>query len=325
MATGKRSFGLGIGWILAALLFTSPFLLADNKQAETALHQGRMEEATTQLTATLTAQPNDARAHQLLCRVYYAQEMADQAIHECELATSDAPASSENQLWLGRSYGMKAGHANPFSAMGLAKKVHVAFERAIQLDPANIHAMSDLGEYYIDAPSLIGGGFDRAQTLITKLQPLSPAKAHRLLALLASKKKDWPTAEAEFKNAVAAGKSAEAYIDLARFYQLRNRPDDSVAAIRSAIEAARVKDAVYVDAALILTALHRSPDLAERYVRDYLASSSMSDEAPAFKVRLQLGDLLQRRGDTAGAKREYATAAGLAPNFAAARKSSQGI
>lgn len=325
MATGNSFQDLRSRWTLAALLFATPLLHAETKQAESALLQGRVGEAATQLSVILSAQPSDAHAHQLLCRVYYAQDLADQAIRECEHATSNAPTSSENQLWLGRAYGLKASHANPFSAMGLAKKVHVAFERAVQLNPSNLQAISDLGEYYIDAPSIVGGGLDKAQALITRLQPISASKAHRLLALIASKKKDWRTAEAEFKSAVAAGKSAQAYIDLARFYQLRDRPDDAASTIRYAIEAAQVKDAVYVDAALILNALHRSPDLSERYLRDYLASPAMSDEAPAFKVRIQLGDLLQRRGDAAAAKQEYAIAAGLAPNFAAARKSPQGI
>ena len=53
------------------------------------------------------------------------------------------------------------------------------------------------------------------------------------------------------------------------------------------------KDAVLVDAASILTTAHRSPELAERLLRDYLSSPSKSDGAPAFKVHVQLGDLLR--------------------------------
>ena len=98
---------------------------------------------------TLKSQPADAKPHQLLCRAYYAQEMADAAIHECELATANDPTDSDSQMWLGRAYGMKASTANPLIAFSLAKKVHVAFERAVQLDPDNVRAMSDLGEFYV--------------------------------------------------------------------------------------------------------------------------------------------------------------------------------
>ncbi len=41
------------------------------------------------LQPILKAQPNDARARQLLCRVYYSQDMADGAVRECEAATAE--------------------------------------------------------------------------------------------------------------------------------------------------------------------------------------------------------------------------------------------
>lgn len=306
------------------LLFSVRFLLADVTQANVLLQQGRVDEATTSLHQLLSAQPGDALAHQLLCRIDYAQDMADSAIRECELAVSNAPSSSDNQLWLGRAYGFKASHANPLSALNLAIKVRVAFEGAVQLDPENIRAMSDLGEFYVAAPSLIGGGLDKAQALAAKMQPHFPAQAHRLLALIAEKKKDTATAEAEFSNAVAAGKTPDAYIDLGHFYQRHHQPEKMLEALQAAVNADRRKGPALVDAASILTDAHHSPQLAETLLRSYLASSAKTDDAPAFKVHLQLGELLAQQGDPAGAHREYAAALALAPNYAPARKAIQG-
>ena len=212
-------------------------------------------------------------------------------------------------MWLGRAYGFKASHASPFAALSLAIKVRIAFERAVQLDPENIHAMNDLGEFYVEAPSLIGGGLDKAQALAARMQPHFPSQAHRLLALIAEKKKDDAIAEAEFSNAVAAGKTPEAYIDLGHFYQRHNQPDKMVDALQSGIAADRRKGPALVDAASILTDAHRSPELAETLLRAYLSSSAKTDDAPAFKVHIQLGDLLAHRGDAAAAHREYAAAA----------------
>jgi tetratricopeptide (TPR) repeat protein len=305
-------------------LFSVRFLLADATQANTLLQQGRVDEATANLRAILAAQPGDAKAHQLLCRIYYAQEMADNAIYECELATSSAPDSSDNQMWLGRAYGFKASHANPVSALSLAIKVRIAFERAVQLDPENIHALSDLGEFYVDAPALIGGGLDKAQALAARMQPHFPSQAHRLLALIAEKKKEDAIAEAEFSNAVAAGKTAEAYIDLGHFYQRHHQPGKMVNALQSGIATDRRKGPSLVDAASILTDAHCSPELAETLLRVYLSSSGKTDEAPAFKVHVQLGDLLAHQGDPAAAQREYAAALALASNYAPARKAIKG-
>jgi Tfp pilus assembly protein PilF len=227
-------------------------------------------------------------------------------------------------MWLGRAYGLKASHANPFAALKLAIKVRTSFERAVQLDPENIRAMSDLGEFYVEAPSLIGGGLDKAQALAARMQTRFPAQAHRLLALVAEKKKQDSIAEAEFSSAVAAGKTPEAYIDLGHFYQRHNQPDKMVDALQSGIATDRRKGPSLVDAASILTDAHRSPELAETLLRSYLSSSAKTDDAPAFKVHVQLGDLLAHDGDPAAAQREYTAALALASNYAPARKAMQG-
>jgi tetratricopeptide (TPR) repeat protein len=310
--------------LLLLLLFSVRVLLADATQANALLQQGRVDEAAATLHTVLAAQPGDAQAHQLLCRIYYTQDMADGAIHECELAVSNAPSSSDNQMWLGRAYGFKASHANPFHALNLAVKVRVAFEHAVQLDPENVQAMSDLGEFYVAAPSLIGGGLDKAQALAATMQPHFPAQTHRLLALIAEKKKDNTAAEAEFSSAVAAGKTPESYIDLGQFYQRHNQPDKMLEALQSGVAADHRKGPALVDAASILTEAHRSPELAETLLRAYLSSSAKTDDAPAFKVHVQLGHLLAQNGDPAGAHREYATALTLASKYAPARKAMQG-
>jgi tetratricopeptide (TPR) repeat protein len=276
------------------------------------------------LQELITNAPGDAQAHQLLCRVYYAQEKIDPAIHECELAVTNAPNVSDNQMWLARAYGHKAAHASPFSALGLAVKVHHDFERAVELDPQNFQAMSDLGEYYVAAPPLIGGGLDKAQDLAARMGPSFPAQSHRLLALIAEKKKDSSTAEAEYLAAVDAGKTPEAYIDLGDFYKRQNQLDKMIDALRSAVAADQRKGPPLVDAASTLSAAHTSPQLAISLLRTYLASSGKTDGAPAFKVHLQLGNLLAQDGDPEGAHREYLAAVALASNYVPARKALQG-
>jgi tetratricopeptide (TPR) repeat protein len=310
----------------ALLLAGQPAEALDSQntaQANIALQQGRVDNAASLLRTDLAAQPNDARSHQLLCRVFYAQDMADSAIHECELAVSNGPDSSENHLWLGRAYGMKASHANPVAAFALARKVRDQFERSVQLDPQAPRAASDLGQYYIGAPSIVGGGTDKAQDLINRIEPRFPMYSHRLRALLAEKTGDMTAAEKEFKAAIAVSNAPTSWIDLAAFYQRHAKPDQAVTAIESAL-AASPQDAVLVDAASILTDAKRSPEMAERLLNTYLNSSAKTDEAPAFKVQLQLGQLLAQRGDTTGAHTHFEAAATLASNYPPARKALQG-
>jgi tetratricopeptide (TPR) repeat protein len=211
------------------------------------------------------------------------------------------------------------------SAFPIAKKVRTAFERAVQLDPENIEAMSALGEYYVAAPGIVGGGVDKAEALAPRLLALSPAKGHRLLGLIAEKKGDQTTAEKEFTSAALAGRTPEAYVDLAAFYQRRNQPDKAVAALETSIAVNRTKNAALVDVASLLMTLNRELDVAERVLREYLASGTKSEEAPAFKVHVQLGKLLQKRGDAAGARQEFAAAIALASGYSPARKALGGV
>jgi tetratricopeptide (TPR) repeat protein len=320
---------LALGLLLSCSTLAIPAHAQDDSAAYQALQDGRVGDATSMLQSRLAANPADATAHQLLCRVFYAQDMADEAIHECELAASARNISdidaSDNHMWLGRAYGMKARHAGPIAGFSLARKVEASFSRAVELNPNNVHALSDLGEYDVAAPFIVGGGEDKAQALAERMMPHFPAAAHRLLARLADSNNDLATAEAEFKRAIAAQGSPEAWIDLARFYQTHGRPDDALAAIKSGLAADRNHGPALVDAATILSEAHRAPDLAERCLRDYLASHAKSDEAPAFKVHLQLSRVLAARGDSKDAAQELKAAAALAPAFAHNAKPAQGL
>ena len=340
---GLLAPGLTLSLILAGLIFAGPLraevrpaeiaaadrALGANAAAYHALQEGRGDDAVNLLRPTLAANPADALAHQLLCRVFYAEDEADEAIQQCELAVSTAGGASvlasDCELWLGRAYGMKARHAGPIAGFTLARKVNASFSRAVELNPANVAALNDLGEYYVAAPFIIGGGTDRARALAARMMPRFPGAAHRLLARIADADNNLPTAEFEFKQAVAAERSPDAWIDLAQFYQTHARPDDALAAIKSALVADRTHGPVLVDAASILTKAQRAPDLAERCLRDYLASRAKSDAAPAFKVHLQLSRLLAARGDKPSADREVAAAAALAPAFTRNARTSRGL
>lgn len=285
--------------------------------AEAAVLEGRADDAIRMLRARLALNGGDARAHLLLCRVLLAEEMAEEAVAECDRAAAGAPGDSETQLWLGRAYGAKASAANPLVAFPLARRVRLAFERSVQLGPNNGPALSDLGQYYVQAPAIVGGGADKARALAARMMPGQPARAHRLLAQLAEKTGDGRTAEAEFR---AAGISPGSMVDLAQFFANHGRPDDALAAVRAAVAADRTHGPELVDAAQILIAANRARDLAVNLMRQYLQSPARTDAAPAFRVHVLLGDALARAGDGRGAAAEYAAARGLASGYKPAQR-----
>src|SRR5664279_996453 len=107
------------------------------------LSLGRMNEAISALTNR-----SDPESFNLRSRAYYAMERWDDAVKWGERAITLRPQDAEYHLWLAREYGRKAGDSNPLTAAGVARKAKIEFERAVELDPANVQARTDLSQYY---------------------------------------------------------------------------------------------------------------------------------------------------------------------------------
>jgi tetratricopeptide (TPR) repeat protein len=307
--------------ILALVLltaFTQVAGAADNAPA--LLAAGRIDDAITTLQGELSQAPDDPQAHNLLCRAYFAVEDWNRAINACEKAVALAPNNSNYHLWLGRTYGEKADASSFFTAAGLAKKLRTEFERAVELDPNNVDARTDLAEFYLEAPGIVGGGQDKARAQAVKLATLNAAKAHWINGRLAEKKKDLVTAEQEYRAAIQADNgSAEAWMNLASFYRHSGRMDDMEEAINHAASAPAKESVVLTDAAETLIRAGRNFPGAIRLLRQYLASTSTVEEAPTFKAHYLLGTILEKQGDKRAAAQEYSAALTLARNFSRAQ------
>jgi tetratricopeptide (TPR) repeat protein len=291
---------------------------------ERTLMDGRVDDAIRMLQAAIAANASDGPAHLLLCRAYFSEQQNDEAVHACEAAVKLMPKSSDAQDWMGRAYGLKANGAGPLTGLKLAHKVRESFEAAVALDPRSAAAADDLAEYYIGAPSVVGGGLDKADALASRIESSLPQVAHRIRGLAAEKRKDNGSAERDFLAEVAVAHAPEAWVDLGGFYQRTKMNDKAVEALKSAIAADKSKGPALVDAASYLIDMHFAPDVATKALQQYLAGSAKSDAAPVIHVHLLLSQLL-RNSDAATAKMELNKALELATNYAPARRALKGL
>src|SRR5258708_40165902 len=101
-------------------------------------------------------------------------------------------------------------------------KVRGEVETGVRLDSNNVDARSDLGEFYLEAPGIVGGGRDKAEAQAQALAALDPAKADYLKGRMAEKKKDFAAAEKEYRAAIEASHgSALTWFNLALFFRHR--------------------------------------------------------------------------------------------------------
>jgi Flp pilus assembly protein TadD len=302
--------------VLLVLLAAPTF--ADNTPQQL-LASGHVDDAL-QILQQQTSRPiTDAESYNLLCRAYFMLEEWDRAISACERATSLDPRNSQYFMWLGRVYGEKADRAGFFSAAGLAKKVRSSFERAVELDPRNWEARTDLAEFYLEAPGIVGGGKDKARAQAEAIQPLNPAMAHWVLARLAEKNNDAAGAEREYRAEIAASQSsARSWFDLAAFLRHTHRLDEMDEALRRLESSPLDRPDTLMDAASILLRAERDFPLAVSLLRRYLASPV--EAAPAFKAHDLLGRILEKQGDKRGAADEFRAALALVHTYARAQE-----
>ncbi len=117
----------------------------------------------------------------------FEQGNLDAAVIEFKAAVAAQPDSSMAHLWLGRALGRKAEKAGPFQAMRMAHDVCHEFEQAVALDPTNTDARSDLMEFYLGAPPMVGGGVEKAEAQAAAIAQLDPALGQRARAIIEAK------------------------------------------------------------------------------------------------------------------------------------------
>jgi tetratricopeptide (TPR) repeat protein len=303
--------------LLLVLLFL-PFRLpaltpADRADVILDLQQGRADHAMEVLQAAAEPSGTDSEAQQLLCRLALQMERWDEAIAACENAVALDSGSSDNHLWYGRALGEKADRVSFIRAYGLAKRVKAEFETAVSLDPRNAEALSDLGDYYREAPAIVGGGRDKAEAIADKLDGVDRARAEELRGRIAASNKDIAAAEQHFRQAITTSPHPATYwMVLASFYQKQNNSLRMQEAIHAGLEANGSRGEPLVDAAHLLMRSGEDPQAAIHLLREYLASPEKSEDEPAFRVHLLLADLLSKQGDTTGAAQEIHAAASIA-------------
>ncbi|MDX2268528.1 MAG: tetratricopeptide repeat protein [Bryobacter sp.] len=267
---------------------------AQNREAT--IEQARLQYEKTNYSEALRlleASPaRNAEAWNLIGRAQYMLGKYKQATESFEKATKLDPNGSTHFHWLGRTYGRRAELSSFFSAPGYASKARQNFERAVELNPRNPEAVNDLFEYYLQAPGFLGGGLDKAQSLIAKIESIDPAEKHYALARLAEQKKDLRTAEAQLRRAVeVAPRQMGRIVDLAKFLAKQGRTQESDKVFAQA-KSVNPEDPTYLfSRATTLIDQKRNLPEAKQLLERYLAKSLAPEQDNKEEARKLLAKL----------------------------------
>jgi tetratricopeptide (TPR) repeat protein len=306
-------------WATILLLCASAAFATADVDPYTLLKDGRADAALRTLNTTVAHSPNDARAYNLLCRVYFQLELWDDSVKMCEKAVALDPQSSSYHHWLGRAMGRKAEVANPLTAFNLARRVKTEFEKAVALDGNNLSARADLSEYYIEAPTFLGGDKGKARQQAAIVARQDPARGSAMLAHV-EEKQDTGRAEAEYKKAVAESSAPSRYwVELAHFYRRAKRFNEMEQAANQSLATAREGDVTDFDVAELLLHGGRNFNGAIQALRHYVTQEDPSEDGPVFQAYYLMGVLLEKQGRKKEAAAAFQSSLELASQYKPAR------
>ena len=162
--TSGRASSVVVGILALAFLLSTGARAAE--EIVTGIHlleSGQLAEAHQFFASFTAAHPDDPAGMFYLGRVAFSAAQYDEAIKWFAQAVQRAGQNSDYHLWLGRAYGEKARRASVLQQPVLAIKVKAYFEKAVALNPDNLAARSDLREYYLAAPGVLGGSPEKAR------------------------------------------------------------------------------------------------------------------------------------------------------------------
>jgi Flp pilus assembly protein TadD len=151
----------------------------------------------------------------------------------------------------------------------------------VALDPRNQEAINDLFEYYLEAPGILGGGYDKAAALAERIDALDPIEGYWAKARLAEKHQEFHNAEENLRRAAeAAPQQVGRLLDLATFLAKHGRIQESEQSFQRAEKLAPGDPKVLFVRADTYIRQKRNLEIARTLLERYLSAELTPDDPP---------------------------------------------
>jgi tetratricopeptide (TPR) repeat protein len=312
--------------LMLAAVLTLPKLTAQSSPLDQArsLVQSRTsaDQAKSFLQQAIAADPKNAEPHFLLGEVLYAFGDFAKASDEAQKAIGLDDTKSDYHLLLGNALSGMIDSVGMFKKMSLGHQMRTEFEKAVAENPKNIQARTALAEFYAQAPSMMGGGMDKAVDQVKQIGILDALEGHYAMATVDVDQKKFAEAEQEYKAAIAIDpKRARSYSQLAFVYILEKKDSEAPALFRKAVEADPNYLPGYFGVARSDLLSGQNLDEAELDFKKYLSRWPEEGDPSLANAHWRLGQVYEKQGKKDLAVAEWQEALKLAPNYKAAQES----
>jgi tetratricopeptide (TPR) repeat protein len=274
--------------------------------------------------ATLTplARSGDAVAMYYLGRIAIEQSDGEAAIDWLDQAIKQNEHSSLYYEWLGIAYEVKASASNMFGKMSIGPAVMRAMERAVQLDSTNIEARVNLAQLYLQSPTVMGGGVEKAREQVAAIMKRDPYQGRLQEASIAENLKDALGAERMLRDMVSTFPDSSApAIRYASYYLTLKRYDDSFRVLEDRLRHSPDDATALYQLGRVGAVSGANLDRAQWALDRYLTIQHKRGLPTLAMAHWRRGMVLEARGDKKTAQAEYETALRVDPKLAGAKTS----
>ena len=214
---------------LIALFIVLPMMMwsqSNFNKAEKLFEAKKYEQAQPVFESFLKENPSHLKTLEYLGDIAGHNKSWDKAIVYYQKLKQLKPAEANYYFKYGNVLGMKAKESNKLKALGMIPEIKESFEKAIELNPKHIEARWALVIIYIQLPGFVGGSESKAIKYSNELLKLSPVDGYLSRGQIEEYFKRYPSAEQQYKKAIAAGSTKVGAQMLANLY--KNKMNKSV-------------------------------------------------------------------------------------------------
>jgi tetratricopeptide (TPR) repeat protein len=243
------------------------------------------------------------------------------AIPLLEKCVAAQPRNSKFHQWLGRALGLQAAQNGIVSGARSVPKVRAELDKAVELDPLNLEARQDLAILYKAIPGFLGGSNAKAAEQIEFIRRHDPALAAQIDGDFLSSDKKYDAALTAYNESARLNPRAMIQVRMALVHHQRKEWDKAFAVLDRALALDANHPLALYQVGRTAALSGQQLDRGENCLRTYIAMPVREElENPSLAAaHFRLGNILEKKGNPAGAREEYETALRIDPKQKLAR------
>lgn len=305
--------------ILLILLISSQAIAQSNIDKAKKLWESKNNAEAKKILSSIDDNSKDYAAAQFyLGRILVDENNFDDATDFFEEAVDANDKIAEYHLWLGNAYATVAQSANMLKQGMLVPKMKSEWEKAVSIDPTLVDARRSLIQFYLQAPSIMGGSIDKAKEMAKEIIKLNPADGHIQLGNIYLKENNPQAAEKEYNEAIKADPNYSQFI--CAFYLNQKQYDKAFACFEEAVKKNPLDYGSIYQIGKTSAISGLKLDRGEECLRKYLIYEPKKNEPSHAGANMRLAQIYERQGKKVDAKKLFESALKADPTLKEAKE-----